>query len=69
MNRNEIFKVLRECNVPEVLVIELRIAMGAKRSITICATVTRIIDQYNDTPERESIVTSCLESLLRIHFK
>lgn len=69
MSRRELIKMIRQCGVPEVLIVELEISMAVKREITICCVVDRIIHHYNDTEKNEAIVSECLQRLLKIHFR
>jgi hypothetical protein len=54
--------------LPEVLMIELRLAMSTPKDIGICLTVARIIKDFNSDQATEDRVSELLSELLKIHF-
>lgn len=54
--------------LPDQHIDMLRYSFGARPDITVCMTVEQIINQYNDTPDREAEVNRLLQQFLKLHF-
>lgn len=52
----------------KVQCIELELSLALPGSITICMTITSIINEYDCTDEEEQIVSGLLSRLCKLHF-
>lgn len=68
MKRKKILKELGKY-LPDVVMIELKLALSIKGDIGLCTTIAQIIVDYNSTQVNEDKVCELLSQLCTKHFK
>lgn len=66
--KEQILNELKKYLTP-VQCIELGLSMALPGSITICMTITSIIEEYDCTDKEEDIVSDLLSKLCKLHFE